>query len=144
MHHSVGLWENIFRIWFPSRMQCIPNQTSRKVETIIFCQKFYGNCFLEQERSSDGGIRATRDLSNFRSAFETLKRTKVVECWHYLKNWLQSQRSNNNEMMEGVKTWLSSLMADFFADVGQHRLQEFHHCIVTCSLTPKPDYRFVE
>jgi transposase len=38
--------------------------------------------------------------------------------WHlftYLKNWLRSQRSNNNEeMMEGVKTWLSSQAADFF------------------------------
>jgi hypothetical protein len=33
----------------------------------------------------------------------------------YLKNWLQSQRFNNNEeLMEGVKTWLSSQAADFF------------------------------
>jgi hypothetical protein len=26
----------------------------------------------------------------------------------YLKNWFRSQRFNNNELMEGVKTWLSS------------------------------------
>jgi hypothetical protein len=26
----------------------------------------------------------------------------------YLKNWLGSQRFNNNELMEGVKTWMSS------------------------------------
>jgi hypothetical protein len=26
----------------------------------------------------------------------------------YLKNWLRSQRFKNDEMMEGVKTWLSS------------------------------------
>jgi histone-lysine N-methyltransferase SETMAR len=26
----------------------------------------------------------------------------------YLKNWLGSQRFNNNNFMEGVKTWLSS------------------------------------
>jgi hypothetical protein len=36
----------------------------------------------------------------------------------YLKNWLRSQRFNNNEgLMEGVKTWLSSLAAGFF-DIG--------------------------
>jgi hypothetical protein len=33
----------------------------------------------------------------------------------YLKNWLQSQRFNNNEeLMEYVKTWLSSQAPDFF------------------------------
>jgi hypothetical protein len=33
----------------------------------------------------------------------------------YLKNWLESQIFNNNEeMMEGVKTWLSSQAADLF------------------------------
>jgi hypothetical protein len=32
----------------------------------------------------------------------------------YLKNWLGSQRFKNNvELMEGVKTWLSSQVADF-------------------------------
>jgi histone-lysine N-methyltransferase SETMAR len=33
----------------------------------------------------------------------------------YQKNWLRSQRFNNNEeLMEDVKTWLSSQAADFF------------------------------
>jgi hypothetical protein len=33
----------------------------------------------------------------------------------YLKKWLSSQRfSDNEELMEGVKTWLSSQAADFF------------------------------
>jgi hypothetical protein len=33
----------------------------------------------------------------------------------YLKNWLGSQLFNNNEeLMEGVKMWLSSMAADFF------------------------------
>jgi histone-lysine N-methyltransferase SETMAR len=33
----------------------------------------------------------------------------------YLKNWLQSQSFNSNEeLMEGVKTWLSSQVADYF------------------------------
>jgi hypothetical protein len=33
----------------------------------------------------------------------------------YLKNWLGSQRfSDNEELMEGVKMWLSSQAADFF------------------------------
>jgi hypothetical protein len=32
----------------------------------------------------------------------------------YMKNWLRSQRFNNNELMEFAKTWLSSQAADFF------------------------------
>jgi histone-lysine N-methyltransferase SETMAR len=32
----------------------------------------------------------------------------------YPKNWLESQRLNNNELTKGVKTWLSSQAADFF------------------------------
>jgi hypothetical protein len=38
----------------------------------------------------------------------------------YVKNWLGSQRFNiNEEVMEGVKTWLSSQAADF-CDTGVH------------------------
>jgi hypothetical protein len=37
------------------------------------------------------------------------------DVFTYLKNWLRSQPFNNNEeLMEGVKTWLSSQAADFF------------------------------
>jgi hypothetical protein len=32
----------------------------------------------------------------------------------YLNNWLQPQPFNNNELMERVKTWLRSQVADFF------------------------------
>jgi transposase len=33
----------------------------------------------------------------------------------YLKNWLRSRHFNNNEKLtEGVETWLSSQVADFF------------------------------
>jgi transposase len=40
----------------------------------------------------------------------------------YLKNWLRSQRFNNNEeLMEGVKRWLRSQTADFF-DTGIKKL----------------------
>jgi hypothetical protein len=40
----------------------------------------------------------------------------------YLKNWLGSQRFNNSEeLMEGVKMWLSSQAADFF-DTGIQKL----------------------
>jgi transposase len=40
----------------------------------------------------------------------------------YVKNSLKSQRFNNNEeLMEGVKTWLSSQAADFF-DTGIQKL----------------------
>jgi hypothetical protein len=39
----------------------------------------------------------------------------------YLKNWLGSQSFNNNEFMEGVKTWLSSRAVDF-SDTGIQKL----------------------
>jgi transposase len=40
----------------------------------------------------------------------------------YQKNWLRSQRfSNNEELMEGVKTWLSSQTAGCF-DTGIQKL----------------------
>jgi hypothetical protein len=40
----------------------------------------------------------------------------------YLKNWLRSQHFNSNEeLMEGVETWLSSQVADFF-DTGIQKL----------------------
>jgi hypothetical protein len=46
----------------------------------------------------------------------------------YLKNWLQSQRFNNNEeLMEDVKTWLSSQAADFF-DTGTLKLIPRYKC----------------
>jgi hypothetical protein len=42
----------------------------------------------------------------------------------YLKRWLTSQRFSNNELMEGVKTWLNSQAADFF----DTDIQEFEEC----------------
>jgi histone-lysine N-methyltransferase SETMAR len=37
------------------------------------------------------------------------------QLFSYLKNWLGSQHFNNNEeLMEGVTTWLHSHVADFF------------------------------
>jgi hypothetical protein len=39
----------------------------------------------------------------------------------YLKDWLQSQPFINNEMMKGVKKWLSLQAADFF-DKGIQKL----------------------
>jgi hypothetical protein len=42
----------------------------------------------------------------------------VPICLNYVKNWLRSERSNDDEeMMEGV----SSMTADFFVDVRHHR-----------------------
>jgi transposase len=39
----------------------------------------------------------------------------VYHLFTYLENWLGSQSFNNNEeLMEGVKTWLSSQAANFF------------------------------
>jgi hypothetical protein len=52
----------------------------------------------------------------------------------YMKNWLGSQRFNNNEeLMEGVKTWLSS-QADISLtwEVPQFRWWiQFSHCLLS-------------
>jgi hypothetical protein len=40
----------------------------------------------------------------------------------YVKNWLGSQHFNNNEeLLDGIKTWLGSQAADFF-DTGIQKL----------------------
>jgi hypothetical protein len=45
----------------------------------------------------------------------------------HLKYWLKSQRfANNEELMEGFKTWLSSQEADFF-DKGIPKLIPRYH-----------------
>jgi hypothetical protein len=50
----------------------------------------------------------------------------------YVKKWLESQRFNNNEeLMEGVKTWLSSQATDFF-DKGIQKL--IPHIIASISV----------
>jgi hypothetical protein len=43
-----------------------------------------------------------------------------------VKNWLRSQHLNNNELMEGVKTRLSSQAADFFDTGIQKRIPRYH------------------
>jgi hypothetical protein len=40
-------------------------------------QKADGNCFLEQDRSTDDGINATKDHSNVRSALQNTKKNYV-------------------------------------------------------------------
>jgi hypothetical protein len=45
----------------------------------------------------------------------------------YLKNCVGSQRFNNNELMECVKTWLSSQVADFF-NTGIQKLIPRYKC----------------
>jgi histone-lysine N-methyltransferase SETMAR len=47
----------------------------------------------------------------------------------HLKNWLESQRFNNNEkLMESAKTWLSSMAADFF-DIGTQKIIPRYKCL---------------
>jgi hypothetical protein len=49
----------------------------------------------------------------------------------YLKNWLGSQRFNNNEeLREGVKTWLSSQAADIF-NTGIQKLILLYKCLIS-------------
>jgi transposase len=45
----------------------------------------------------------------------------------YLKDWLQSQRYSN-ELMEGVKTWLSSQAPDFDTGI-QKRIPRYDKCL---------------
>jgi hypothetical protein len=53
----------------------------------------------------------------------------------YQKNWVGSQRLDNNEFKEGVKTWLSSHAADMF-DMGiQKRIPRYN-----TSLNSEGDY----
>jgi transposase len=47
----------------------------------------------------------------------------------YLKNWLGSQHFNNNELMEGVKTWLSSQAGNFFDTGTQKRTPRYDRCL---------------
>jgi hypothetical protein len=48
----------------------------------------------------------------------------------YLKDWLGSQRFNNNEeLTEGVKTWLRSQAADFFDTDTQKLITRNNKCL---------------
>jgi hypothetical protein len=48
----------------------------------------------------------------------------------YLKNWLGSQHfSNNEELKEGVKTWLSSQAADLFDTDIQKLIPPYDKCL---------------
>jgi hypothetical protein len=48
----------------------------------------------------------------------------------YLNNWLGLQGfSNNEELMEGVKTWLSSQAADFFDTDIQKLIPRYDKCL---------------
>jgi hypothetical protein len=48
----------------------------------------------------------------------------------YLKNWLRSQLSSNNEeLMESVKTWLRSQAADFFDRGIQKLIYRYDKCL---------------
>jgi hypothetical protein len=47
----------------------------------------------------------------------------------YMKNWMGSQCFNNNELMEGVKTWLNSQVADFFNTGTQKLTPRYDKCL---------------
>jgi hypothetical protein len=51
----------------------------------------------------------------------------------YLKKWLESQcLKNNEELMEGVKTWLSSQAGDFFDTGIQKLIPRYDKYLSTC------------
>jgi hypothetical protein len=51
----------------------------------------------------------------------------------YLKNWLGSQHFNTNDLMEGVKMWLSSKAADFLNIGIQKLIPRYDKCITSSS-----------
>jgi hypothetical protein len=55
--------------------QCMHTHSPNKMKTSSAFQEDGGNCFLGQERSSDGGIHATKDLNNIRSVLWNTKIT---------------------------------------------------------------------
>jgi polysaccharide deacetylase 2 family uncharacterized protein YibQ len=59
----------------------------------------------------------------------TLLTASYCHLFIYLKNWLGSELFiSNEELMEGVKTWLSSQAADFF-DTGIQKLIPRYKCL---------------
>jgi histone-lysine N-methyltransferase SETMAR len=62
----------------------------------------------------------------------------------YVKNWLGSQSfSNNEELMAGVKTWLSSHAADFF-DTGTQKLTpRYDNCLNSSSEYAEKQLKYV-
>jgi hypothetical protein len=62
-----------------------PYKPRKFKETLYAYQKADGNCFLRKERNADGGIHATRDHNNVRSALQkTLKKLlRVIQNKRY-------------------------------------------------------------
>jgi hypothetical protein len=54
-----------------------PSKT-KKLKQTSACQNADSNCFLEQQRSADGGIHVTRDHNNVRSVLRNTKKKKTV------------------------------------------------------------------
>jgi histone-lysine N-methyltransferase SETMAR len=62
----------------------------------------------------------------------------------YLKNWLGSQNFNNNEeLLEGVKMWLSSQAADFFDRGIQKLILRYDKCLNSSSDYGEKQFRYV-
>jgi hypothetical protein len=56
----------------------------------------------------------------------------IYHLFTYLTNWLGSQHFNSNEeLMEGVKTWLSSQAADFFDAGIQKLIPQYDWCLIS-------------
>jgi hypothetical protein len=61
----------------------------------------------------------------------------------YLKNWLQSQRFNNNELMVGVKMWMISQVADFFDTGIQNLIHQYDKCLISGGDYVEKQFKFV-
>jgi hypothetical protein len=55
--------------------------------------------------------------------------TSDYHLFTYLTNWLGSQRFNNNELMEGVKTCVSSQAADLLVTDRQELIPRYDKCL---------------
>jgi hypothetical protein len=71
-------------------------------------------------------------LSSTAGAFQLGVAPSNYHLITYLKNWLRSQCfSSNDELMEGVRTWLSSQAADFFDTDIQKLTPRYDKCLTS-------------
>jgi hypothetical protein len=74
----------------------------------------------------DGVSQFQNLLLNFHT-FHALFSTRLSQIGQAITSFVQDGFSNNEELMEGVKTWLRSMVADFF-DTGIQKVIPWYKC----------------
>jgi hypothetical protein len=71
-------------------------------------------------------------FQNFRVNFHTfhaLFSARLLQIGYAITTFVQDGFKNNEELMEGVKTWLSSMAADFFDTGTQKLIPRYDKCL---------------